>query len=39
MPSTLGQKPCEEALESEEEEKNLDWELDSKSGNGSCEAR
>lgn len=39
MPSRLGEKPCEETLESKEEEKNWDWKLDRETGNGSCEAR
>lgn len=39
MPSRLGEKPCEETLESEEEKKNWEWELDSKTRNGNCESK
>ena len=39
MQSISGEKPGEETLETEEGEGNWDWELGSKTGNGSWEER
>lgn len=39
MQSRLAERPDEETLETEEGEGNRDWELGSKTGNGSWEER